>query len=81
MLLLMLYVVFIAEGECLGVDESLLLMFYDLLMQFLLAYLHNENDHLPLFQMYTILQDVQFTEQQRFKQFVSQSKARMEVVD
>uniref|UniRef100_K3YPJ6 Peptidase M16C associated domain-containing protein n=1 Tax=Setaria italica TaxID=4555 RepID=K3YPJ6_SETIT len=28
--------------------------------------------------MYTILQDVQFTEQQRFKQFVSQSKARME---
>ncbi|KAG2661757.1 hypothetical protein PVAP13_1KG110200 [Panicum virgatum] len=28
--------------------------------------------------MYTILQDVQFTEQQRFKQFVCQSKARME---
>ncbi|GJN22364.1 hypothetical protein PR202_gb09920 [Eleusine coracana subsp. coracana] len=28
--------------------------------------------------MYTLLQDVQFTEQQRFKQFVSQSKARME---
>ncbi|KAF8756786.1 hypothetical protein HU200_011043 [Digitaria exilis] len=34
--------------------------------------LHNENDHFSLFQMYTILQDVQFTEQQRFKQFVSQ---------
>uniref|UniRef100_A0A0E0K5I3 Peptidase M16C associated domain-containing protein n=1 Tax=Oryza punctata TaxID=4537 RepID=A0A0E0K5I3_ORYPU len=28
--------------------------------------------------IYCILQDVQFTEQQRFKQFVSQSKARME---
>jgi hypothetical protein len=34
-----------------------------------------------LFQMYIILQDVQFTEQQRFKQFVSQSKARMEVLN
>jgi hypothetical protein len=32
------------------------------------------------FQMYTLLQDVQFTEQQRFKQLVSQSKARMEVL-
>lgn len=30
-------------------------------------------------QLNRILQDVQFTDQQRFKQFVSQSKARLEV--
>lgn len=29
--------------------------------------------------MNCVLQEVQFTDQQRFKQFVSQSKARMEV--
>lgn len=32
-----------------------------------------------LLQINCILQEVQFTDQQRFKQFVSQSKARMEV--
>ena len=33
-----------------------------------------------LFQVNYILQDVQFADQKRFKQFVSQSKARMEVL-
>ena len=35
--------------------------------------------HLILLQMNCLLQEVQFTDQQRFKQFVSQSIARMEV--
>mgnify|MGYP003702191495 CR=1 FL=1 len=40
----------------------------------------SESAYVLFFQIYCILQDVQFTEQQRFKQFVSQSKARMEVI-
>lgn len=32
-----------------------------------------------LLQINCIIQEVQFTDQKRFKQFVSQSKARMEV--